>query len=319
MIDKLNITALGGGTGLSSLLRGLKKYNDKITAIVNVADDGGSSGKLRSELGVLPPGDVRNCLVALSEEESLMSRLFQYRFPERGSLAGHSFGNIFLTAMSAISGSFDNAIAHCGEVLAIRGKVLPVTLFPVVLEAELKGGRHISGESRISKVFEKISEIILFPPNPPAAPEVLKAIKHSDVLIFGPGSLYTSVIVNFLVDGVIDAIKSSKAYKIYVANIMTQPGETTDYKLSDHIEAIEKHSYKGIIDIVLANKAIVPKDIIRRYKKNGAEQVEIDKVNIKTLKADLFLDKIYARHDSSKLAEAIVRAVKLKKFKREKK
>ncbi|MDR1951923.1 MAG: YvcK family protein [Elusimicrobiota bacterium] len=312
MIDKINITALGGGTGLSSLLRGLKKYNDKITAIVNVADDGGSSGKLRNELGVLPPGDIRNCLVALSEEESLMSRLFQYRFPQNGSLAGHSFGNLFLTAMSAISGSFDNAILNCAEVLAIRGRVLPATLSPVVLEAELKSGRQIIGESNISNVYEKIDEIILFPPNPPAAPEVLTAIKNSDVLIFGPGSLYTSVVVNFLVDGVVEAIKSSKSYKIYIANIMTQPGETSEYKLSDHIAAIEKHSYKGILDMVLVNKAKIPRKIIRRYKKQGADQVEIDKIKVKTRKANLFSDKIYARHDSGKLAEAIVKIVKRK-------
>jgi uncharacterized cofD-like protein len=208
----LKIAALGGGSGLSTLLRGLKKYDVEITAVVNVADDGGSSGRLRNEMGVLPPGDIRNCLTALSEEESLMSRLFQYRFPAKGSLAGHSFGNLFLTAMSAISGGFDAAIANCGEVLAIRGRVLPVTLSSVTLNAELENGKIAYGESAVSKAEEKIKRVFLTPFAPAAAPEVLNALKNADIIIFGPGSLYTSIIVNLLVDGVAEAVKSSKAY-----------------------------------------------------------------------------------------------------------
>ncbi len=306
----LKIAAIGGGTGLSTLLRGLKKYNNNITAIVNVADDGGSSGKLRNELGVLPPGDIRNCLVALSEEESLMSRLFQYRFPAKGTLSGHSFGNLFLTAMSAISGGFDNAIANSGEVLAIRGKVLPVTLASVVLEAELESGKHICGESKISESKEKIKEISLNPLSPPAHPDVIKVLKNADIIIFGPGSLYTSIIVNFLVDGISETIKDSGAYKIYVANIMTQPGETDEYRLSEHIEAIEKHSYKGIIDCVLANSGEIPERLAKRYEKYGAYQVKLDKTNIKTVKAKLFSDEIYARHDSDKLAKALIKIIK---------
>lgn len=309
-MENLKITALGGGTGLSTLLRGLKKFNGKISAIVNVADDGGSSGKLREELGVLPPGDIRNCLVALSEEESLMARLFQYRFPQKGSLAGHSFGNLFLTAMSAISGGFDNAVSNCAEVLAIRGRVLPITLSSVVLEAELLSGKSVVGERNISNVYEKIDELILFPPNPPATKEALEAIRNADILIFGPGSLYTSIIVHFLVDGVVEAIKASGAYKIYIANIMTQPGETGGYKLSDHINAIEKHSYKGIMDAVLANKAKIPPKILKRYKKQGAAPVLIDKINIPIFRGNLFSDAIYARHDSAKLAQIIARTVK---------
>ncbi|MDR2191841.1 MAG: YvcK family protein [Endomicrobium sp.] len=308
-MSALKIAALGGGSGLSTLLRGLKKYGVEISAVVNVADDGGSSGKLRAEMGVLPPGDIRNCLTALSEEESLMSRLFQYRFPSKGSLAGHSFGNLFLTAMSAISGGFDAAIANCGEVLAIRGKVLPVTLSSVTLNAELENGKKISGESAISKSQEKIEKVFLTPFSPPAAPEVLSVLKDADAIIFGPGSLYTSVIVNLLVDGVTEAVKASKAYKIYVSNIMTQPGETTDYSLSQHIKALEKHSYKGIIDCVVANKGRVPQKLARRYKKYGARQVIIDETGIKTLKSDLFSDEIYARHDSDKLAKALMKAV----------
>jgi uncharacterized cofD-like protein len=309
-VEKLNIAALGGGTGLSTLLRGIKKYFNNITAIVNVADDGGSSGILRNELGVLPPGDIRNCLVALSEEESLMSRLFQYRFPSKGSLAGHSFGNLFLTAMSAISGGFDNAIAQSGEVLAIRGRVLPVTLSSVTLEAELENGKTVKGESTVSKTREKIKKINLTPFAPPAAPEVLEALKNADVMIFGPGSLYTSIIVNLLVEGVAEAIKASHAYKIYVCNIMTQPGETKDYKLSDHINAVEQHSYKGIIDCVLTNRGKIPEKIAKRYKKYGSYQVEADKVSVKAVKRGLFSDEIYARHDSMKLARALIKIIK---------
>lgn len=305
-MNNLKIVALGGGTGLSTLLRGLKKYNAAITAIVSVADDGGSSGKLRNELGVLPPGDIRNCLVALSEEESLMSRLFQYRFPSKGSLSGHSFGNLFLTAMSAISGGFDNAIANCGEVLAIRGKVLPATLASVTLQAELEDGSKVSGESTVSKAESRISKIELMPPCPPAAPYVLDAIKNADAIIFGPGSLYTSIIVNLLVDGISDAVKASKAYKVYVCNIMTQPGETSGYALSDHIKAIEKHSYKGIIDCILINNAVVPESLAKRYEMSGAHQVENDYTGIRTVRRGLCSDEIYARHDSAKLAKALI-------------
>jgi uncharacterized cofD-like protein len=308
-VENLNIAALGGGSGLSTLLRGLKKYFGDITAIVNVADDGGSSGILRSELGVLPPGDIRNCLVSLSEEESLMSRLFQYRFPEKGSLAGHSFGNLFLTAMSAISGGFDNAIAKSGEVLAIRGRVLPVTLSSVTLEAELENGKIIKGESSVSKTNDRIKKINLSPILPPAAHDVLEALKNADIMIFGPGSLYTSIIVNFLVDGIVDAIKASGAYKIYVCNIMTQPGETKDYKLSDHVNAIEEHSYKGIIDCIVMNRGKIPDKVAARYKKSGSYQVEADRVKIKTVKTSLFSDEIYARHDSFKLAKALIKII----------
>jgi len=305
-MKKLNITALGGGTGLSTLLRGLKQFDNNLTAIVNVADDGGSSGRIRNELGVLPPGDIRNCLTALSEKERLMTKLFEYRFPQKGSLAGHSFGNLFLTAMSSISGGFDNAIADCAQVLAIKGRVLPVTLSNVIIEAELEDGRQVVGESRISQSNARIDRIILFPSQPPAAPEVLKILKNSDVIIFGPGSLYTSVIVNFLVNGVVEAIKYSKAYKIYIANIMTQPGETSGYTLDDHIKAIEKHSYKKIIDCVLANNAPIPRKLVRRYNKSGAQRVVIDKTGIKNIvKNKLISDNLYARHDSVRLAKSI--------------
>lgn len=308
-MKSLKIVALGGGSGLSTLLRGLKKYNKSITAVVNVADDGGSSGKLRTEFGVLPPGDIRNCLVALSEEESLMSRLFQYRFPARGTLSGHSFGNLFLTAMSSILGNFDSAIANCGEVLAIRGRVLPVTLSSIVLEAELKSGKKVEGESKISKVEEKIKCIGLSPISPPATPDVIDVLKNADIIILGPGSLYTSIIVNLLVDGVVDAIKMSKAYKIYVCNIMTQPGETKNYKLSDHVTAIEEHSYDGIFDCVVANKGTITGNLMKRYEKYGACQVENDKICTRIVEGSLFSDEIYARHDPDKLAKVLVEII----------
>ncbi|MDR1400772.1 MAG: YvcK family protein [Endomicrobium sp.] len=308
-MKNLRIVALGGGSGLSTLLRGLKKYNKSITAIVNVADDGGSSGKLRTEFGVLPPGDIRNCLVALSEEESLMSRLFQYRFPATGTLSGHSFGNLFLTAMSSILGSFDGAIANCGEVLAIRGRVLPVTLSSIVLEAELESGKKVKGESKISEVGEKIKHIGLSPIGPPATPDVIDVLKKADIIILGPGSLYTSIIVNLLVDGVVDAMKLSKAYKIYVCNIMTQPGETKNYKLSDHVVAIEENSYNGILDCVIANEGAVPENLVKRYEKYGARQVENDKICIRVVKGSLFSDEIYARHDPDKLAKVLVKII----------
>jgi len=308
-MKNLKIVALGGGSGLSTLLRGLKKYSKCITAVVNVADDGGSSGKLRTELGVLPPGDIRSCLVALSEEESLMSRLFQYRFPEKGTLSGHSFGNLFLTAMSSISGGFDSAIANCGEVLAIRGRVLPVTLSSIEIEAELESGKKVRGESKISKVEERIKRIYLSPVSPPAAPDVINVLKDADIIIFGPGSLYTSVIVNLLVDGVVDAIRSSGAYKMYVCNIMTQPGETINYKLSDHVAAIQEHSYEGMLDFVIANDGTVPEKLAKRYEKYGAYQVENDEICIKTIKESLFSNEIYARHDPDKLAEVLARTI----------
>jgi len=309
-MQNLKIVAIGGGTGLSTLLRGLKKYNNNITAIVTVADDGGSSGRLRKELGVLPPGDIRSCLVSMSEEESLMARLFQYRFKSKGSLSGHSFGNLFLTAMSDISGSFDNAIRKSAEVLAIRGRVLPVTLSDVCIEAQLENGAVIRGESSIPKAGGKIKQISLVPNMPPAAPEVLDSLKKADVIIFGPGSLYTSIIVNLCVAGISEAVKASNAYKIYVSNIMTQPGETDGYKLSDHIKAIEKHSYKGIIDCAIANSGAILGHIAKRYEKSGASQVLIDKTDVKTVKSKLYLDEFYARHDSSKLAKTIINVLR---------
>ena len=270
---RYKIVAIGGGTGLSTLLRGLKKYNVDITAVVTVSDDGGSSGKLRKELGVLPPGDIRNCLVALAEEENLITKLFKYRFPKKGGLANHSFGNLFLAALTSISGGFDKAI----------------------LNATLVDGKKVSGESNISKEKSAIKNIKLCPKNAKVSQSVIDAIIMADCIILGPGSLYTS-------------IKKSKAKKIYISNIMTQVGETSNFKLSDHINAIIKHTYPEILDAVFVNKGNIPKNIIDRYAKEYAVPVKIDKIkykNIKIIKKDFVSKNQYAHHDFVKLARVI--------------
>ena len=305
---RYKIVAIGGGTGLSTLLRGLKKYNVDITAVVTVSDDGGSSGKLRKELGVLPPGDIRNCLVALAEEENLITKLFKYRFPKKGGLANHSFGNLFLAALTSISGGFDKAILNASDVLAIKGKVLPISLENVKLNATLVDGKKVSGESNISKEKSAIKNIKLCPKNAKVSQSVIDAIIMADCIILGPGSLYTSVIVNLLFDGVVSAIKKSKAKKIYISNIMTQVGETSDFKLSDHINAIIKHTYPEILDAVFVNKGNIPKNIIDRYAKEYAVPVKIDKIkykNIKIIKKDFVSKNQYAHHDFVKLSRAI--------------
>ncbi len=307
------IVAIGGGTGLSTLLRGLKAYSENITAVVTVSDDGGSSGTLRRELGVLPPGDIRSCLVALSEEETLLSKLFQYRFSSKGSLAGHSFGNLFLTAMTDIAGGFDRAVVSASDVLAVRGRVLPVTLRSVTLTATLKNGKTVRGESAISRSDSRIAKLHINPSLPPACPEVIRAIAAADCIVLGPGSLYTSIISNLLVDGVAKALKASKAPKIYVANIMTQPGETSGYSLNDHLEAIEAHGGRGLFNLVLSNRGRIPPGILKKYAKDGACPVTADertRTITKVICSDIFSGESYARHDSAKLARAIMRAVK---------
>jgi len=303
-----NIVTIGGGSGLSTLLRGLKQYPVNITAIVAVSDDGGSSGKLRNELGVLPPGDIRNCLVALSEEENLMTKLFNYRFPKKGSLSNHSFGNLFLTALNNVSGGFDKAIVNASNVLAIKGKVLPVSLENVVLNAELIDGTKVFGETNISKSKKAISTVEIFPKNAKSSKQVTDAILNADYIILGPGSLYTSIIVNLLFKDVIAALKKTKAKKIYVCNIMTQVGETTNFKLSDHINAIEKHSYKGIIDIALVNNGKIQPSVAKRYEKEKSIPVVIDKnevKNVKIVEKDFISRTQYAHHDYTKLAKVI--------------
>jgi len=252
------IVAIGGGTGLSSLLRGLKKYTHNLTAIVTVADDGGSSGELRKNLGILPPGDIRNCLTALADDEEMLSHVFQYRFGERAGVIGHSLGNLFISALTDITGSFEEAVAESGRVLAVRGKVMPSTLHDVKLVAEIKllnedNEVKVVGESTIPKTDGKINRLWIEPSNPLPFPPAVQAILSADLIIIGPGSLYTSVLPNLLVPGLADAVRASKAMKFFVCNVANQPGETSDYKCSDHIRVIEKHMQGLHLDLILCN------------------------------------------------------------------
>ena len=258
------LAVIGGGHGLSNMLRGLKRYTENISAIVTVADDGGGSGMLRQDLGMPPPGDIRNCLEALANTEPLMSELMHYRFTE-GSLAGQSFGNLFLAALNGISPSFDAAVSRMSQVLAITGRVLPVTTADVQLEAEFENGASVVGESKIFYCKKKedcrITKVRLLPEHPKALPEAVEAIRDADMIILGPGSLYTSIIPNLLVDGIVEAIQASRALKVYVANVMTQEGETEGYTASDHIAAIFQHSVPGLFDLCLTNSSPIPADV----------------------------------------------------------
>jgi len=296
------------------MLRGLKLFTTNITAVVTVADDGGGSGILREDLGILPPGDIRNCILALANTEPTMEQLLQYRFTE-GMLKGQSFGNLFLAAMIGISNSFEEAVKRMSEVLAVSGKVLPVTVEDVRLVAELENGTIIRGESKIPEIQQKensrIKRIYLEPS--PAAPfeEVLVDILNAEAIVLGPGSLYTSVIPNLLVDGICDAIETSKAIKIYVCNIMTQPGETLGYTATDHIKALFDHGLKSL-DYVIVNKGEIPEEYRQRYIRDLSEPVkydkeEIEKMGIKVVEEDLVtIKQEYIRHDEQKLAEIIV-------------
>jgi uncharacterized cofD-like protein len=271
------IVVVGGGTGLSTMLRGLKEYSANITAVVTVADDGGSSGRLRREIGVLPPGDIRNCLAALSDEEKLMTELFQYRFRAGDGLVGHSFGNLFLTAMSEVTGDLEQAIAASSKVLAVRGEVLPATLSDMHLWADLADGRHIEGESNITDARGKIVRLGCTPANPPALPKAVKAIQEADLIIIGPGSLYTSIIPNLLVPQISAAIAQSQAPKIYVCNIMTQAGETQGYSVGDHIRAIDSACGKRLFQAVLVQKHSPSARSLIRYAQESSNPVPLDR------------------------------------------
>lgn len=274
------IVAIGGGTGLSTMLRGIKNITANITAVVTVADDGGGSGKLREDLGMLPPGDIRNCILALANTEEIMQRLLNYRFKE-GSLKGQNFGNLFLAAMTGIAGSFEKAVKLMSDVLAVKGKVLPVTLDNINLCAELENGEIVIGESKIPEVVKEncssIKRVFITPSNAKAYNEVIEEIQKADVIIIGPGSLYTSIMPNLLFSEVVESIKKSNAKKIYIANIMTQPGESDNYTLYEHIKAIEKHCGGRIFDIVIVNNQAIPDDILKRYEEDGARPIYSDK------------------------------------------
>ena len=309
------IVALGGGTGLSSLLRGLKQYSNNLTAIVTVADDGGSSGRLRQELGVLPPGDIRNCIAALAKEESLLTELFQYRFSAGDGLKGHSFGNLFLTAMSEITGTLEKAIAASAKVLAVQGQVLPATLSDVRLWAELDQGQRIEGESKITAAKGKINKIGCIPANPRALPATIKAINSADCIILGPGSLYTSIIPNLLVPEIRDAIALAKVPRIYVCNIMTQPGETDGYTVSDHIKAIDRVCGQKLFDAVLVNQTFPSSEALIKYAKEDSYPVILDREKIASMERQVILADILdedkhthcIRHNSQKLAKKLLK------------
>lgn len=309
------IVAVGGGTGLSTLLRGLKTYSSNITAVVTVADDGGSSGRLRQQMGGLPPGDIRNCLAALADQEKLITELFQYRFQVGDGLAGHSFGNLFLSAMNEITQGWEEAIMASSEVLAIQGQVLPATLSDVQLWAELEDGRLIYGESNITAAGGKIRRIGCTPPRPPALPRVLEAIRNAELIILGPGSLYTSIIPNLLVPEIVAAIAASSAPRIYVCNIMSQPGETDGFTVSDHVRVLDRLCGRRIFDAVLAQKKSPSPACLRRYARENSAPIEIDRQALLHMGCRVILANVmdedttpqYVRHSPYRLARILMR------------
>lgn len=318
------IVVVGGGTGLSTMLRGLKNYTDNITAIVTVGDDGGGSGKIREDFGMLPPGDIRNCILALADTEPIMEKLLQYRFKE-GSLEGQSFGNLFLAAMAGISDNFEEAVQRMSSVLAVTGKVLPVTLDDMKLVATLENGDKIEGESRIPDEAiarkSRIKKLMINPKNAKPLVEALKAIEEADAIIMGPGSLYTSIIPNLLVTDIADTISNSKAIKIYISNIMTQPGETDDFTAFDHLKTLMHYGGKNCVEYIIANNGSIPTDIEERYLKEGSKLVELDRDKIKSLNIEIIeenlvkIGKGYVKHDSEYLAEIIMKTIIEKELK----
>jgi uncharacterized cofD-like protein len=319
----VRVVAIGGGTGLSMLLRGLKHYvarrrqeSDRypisdLAAIVTVTDDGGSSGRLRREYRVLPPGDIRNCMVALSQDEALLGRLFQYRFQEGRGLRGHSFGNLFLTALSHVTGDFAEAVRVSGEVLAIRGRIFPTTLENVSLEAAMTDGKVVLGETRIAKSKKKIRRLSLRPRRVRPLPEVLEAINQADLILIGPGSPYTSILPNLLVSGVAEAIEKSSATRVYVANLMTQPGETQGYSLADHVRVIYSHTRRKLFDWVVASNQRISPEVALRYSRRGAEPVRVDiqdlqRIGVRCLLDNLLEEHGVVRHNATRISQLLI-------------
>lgn len=311
-MKKAKVVVLGGGTGLSVLLRGLKTFPVDITAIVTVADDGGSSGRLRRELNIPPPGDIRNVLAALSEVEPLVEELFQHRFENGNGLSGHSLGNLLLAGMTSITGDFAQGVQEISRVLNVKGKVLPASNDQVTLQAEYEDGTFTEGESNIPKVGKKIKQVFLKPNNPEPMRECLYAIEEADLIVLGPGSLYTSVIPNLLVSGMQEALKKTNAMKVYICNVMTQPGETDGYTVSDHVKAIDKHAGGKIIDAVVLNTQPIPFSYAQRYKRDGAEGVVVDEEALKNIGVLLigdhllYFDDELLRHDPLKVSQQLV-------------
>lgn len=317
------IVVIGGGTGLSTMLRGLKYYTSNITAIVTVADDGGGSGDLREDLGMLPPGDIRNCILALADTEPLMEELLQYRFPD-GRLKNQSFGNLFLAAMDGVSENFEDAVQKMSSVLAVTGKVLPVTLDDMKLVAKLENGSIVEGESQIPDEVinqkSKIKKLMIEPKDAKPLEDALKALREADAIVMGPGSLYTSIIPNLLVKDIVENIKKSDAIKIYICNIMTQPGETDNFTVSDHIKVLQKYGGRNIVDYVIANRGDISKSVKEKYLEDNSELVELDKKELKSLGVEAIeatlakIDKDYVKHDTEYLSEVLVDAIMEKKL-----
>jgi uncharacterized cofD-like protein len=320
----VRVVALGGGTGLSAVLRGLKEHIAErgkqspgrpiadLAAVVTVTDDGGSSGRLRREYRVLPPGDIRNCMVALSKDEHLLGKLFQYRFPAGRGLAGHSFGNLFLTALTNITGDFPRAVQVSAQVLAIRGRIFPSTAQNVTLEAVLEDGTIVAGETNISRSRKRIAVVRLVPRRVRPLPEVLEAIREADLILVGPGSLYTSILPNLLIEEMVDVIAHSHATRVYIANLMTQPGETRRYSVADHVRAIYAHTRRPLFDFVVINRTPVSPRLLRRYQAQGAEPVdpslpELERMGIRCVTGNLLQQVGVVRHDQARLTRLLLR------------
>ncbi len=304
------IVVVGGGTGLSTILRGLKKITTNVTAVVTVSDDGGSSGRLQKELGVLPPGDIRNCLVALADDEALVTELFQYRFVEGEGLSGHSFGNLFLAAMTGITGNFDKAVKESSRVLNVKGRVLPSTLAVVRLCAKLVDGREIEGESNIPEARGQIDHVFLDPPQAAPLEEVVTAIRGADAIVLGPGSLYTSIMPNLLVERVGREIEAASAVKIYVCNVMTQPGETDGYTAAAHVRALLRGAGANVCEVVVVNDEL-PRKLREAYAEEGQLPVPVDEEQLRTLgvrvvRANVISETQTVRHDSDRLAAVVI-------------
>lgn len=312
------VVVIGGGTGLSTLLTGLKQQTSNITAIVTVSDDGGSSGRLRTAFDMPPPGDIRNCLVAMADSEPLMRDLFQYRFEESSELHGHSFGNLFIAAMTQITGDFETAIRESSRVLAIRGRVIPSTAKPVQLVAQLENGEQVNGETKISKAGSRIRRIWLEPSDGEPSADALLAISQADAIVLGPGSLYTSIIPNILVRGMPEALAASAALKMFICNVMTQFSESDGYSAADHLEALAAHSRAGLIDCCIVNTAPVPPSLLARYREEHAVPVRVDHDRLRAMGCAVIGRAVisaqnYVRHDSDQLAKIVMELIAAEK------
>ena len=309
-----SLVAIGGGSGLAVLLRGLKSHMgdpDQLTAVVTVADDGGSSGRLRRDYGVLPPGDIRNCIVALADDEDLLARLFQYRFAGGSGLAGHSFGNLFLTALTGITGDFYQAVLTAEAILSVRGRILPATLTDVRLRGIGRSGRAYEGESAVGQSGERLQGLELLPAAIPAFPPSIEALQHADVILLGPGSLYTSILPNLLIRGIVQAVRRSTAKVVLILNIMTQPGETDRMSALDHLDALERHAGEHLVDCVLVNATRPPPALLEHYSETGSEPVAVDHEafaarGVELVERDLLAAGELIRHDPEKLSQAVL-------------